>query len=309
MKRRIVLCASAAWLMAGLAGTGFAADTAQLLQKEITAAADRFEAAFTKRDAKALSELFTEDGEYVDDSGEVFHGRKAIAAEFNAAFQQLAEGSMSVEILSIRPIAPGVAVDDGIATFKPKNQGTQTQTRFTTTFVKQADGSWLRASIRELSAGEATPGERLKALAWLTGRWRQESDAGKVDTDWSWTDDKNFLLSRFSAIHPQTPSLEGTHRIGWDGEREQFKSWVFTSTGGHAEGYWSVDAGGKWTVTLEGVEPDGTRMSTVISYVRDGTDAMVISQERRTVGSITLPGFSHRMVRQPPAPSRPTAAR
>jgi uncharacterized protein (TIGR02246 family) len=309
MRRRIIVGAIASLFVANAAGGLLAADSPQVLQKEIAASADRFEAAFEKRDAKALSELFTEDGEYVDDSGTVFHGRKAIADEFTAAFQRLAPGSMSVEILSIRPIAPGVAVDDGIATFKPKDQGTQTQTRFTSTFVKQADGSWLRASVRELSSGEATPGEHLKTLAWLTGRWRQESDSGKVDTEWAWSDDKNFLISRFSATQPNAEPFEGTHRIGWDGEREQFKSWVFTSTGGFAEGYWTVDANGKWLVELGGIEPDGQRMSTVISYVRDGADAMVISQERRTVGSITLPGFAHRVVRQPPAPSRPTAAR
>jgi len=279
------------------------------LQKSITASADRFAQAFEKRDAKALSELFTEGGEYVDDAGIVFHGRKAIEAEFAAAFQVLPASSMSVELLSIRPIAPGVVVEDGIATIKPKDQGTVTQTRFTATFVKQPDGAWLRASVRELSSGETSPAERLKALAWLTGRWRQESDAGKLDTEWGWSEDKNFLVSRFSVIQPKVETVEGTHRIGWDGERGQFKSWMFTSTGGFAEGYWSVDAGGKWSVQLDGVEPDGRRMSTVISYVRDGANAMVISQERRTIDSVTLPGFAHRVVRQPPAPKRPTAAR
>ena len=160
-----------------------------------------------------------------------------------------------------------------------------------------------------MSSGDATPGERLKALAWLTGRWRQESDAGKFDTECGWSEDKNFIVSRFSVVQPKLETVEGTHRIGWDGERGQFKSWMFTSTGGYAEGYWSVNADGKWSVQLDGVEPDGQRMSTVISYVRDGADAMVISQERRTIGSVTLQGFAHRVVRQPPAPKRPTAAR
>jgi len=286
-----------------------AVDAPEDLQKALTAAAERFEQAFEKRDAKALSELFTENGEYVDDSGVVFHGRKAIEAEFTAAFEVLAPGTMSVELFSIRPISQGVVVEDGIATFQPKEQGARTQTRFTTTFARQQDGSWLRASVRELSSGAATPGERLKALAWLTGRWRQESDASKVDTDWGWSDDKNFLISRFTAVDQGIESLAGTHRIGWDGERGQFKSWVFTSTGGFAEGYWTVDADGKWSVQLDGVEPDGDRMSTVISYVRDGADALVISQERRIVGAEVLPGFTQRVVRQPPAPARPTAAR
>jgi uncharacterized protein (TIGR02246 family) len=308
MSWRIKVLASIAILVA-TGPRAFADDSSADLQKQITAAAERFQQVFEKRDAKALSELFTAEGEYVDDTGEVFHGRKAIEAEFAAAFQILPPGSISVELLSIRPIAPGVVVEDGIATIEPKDKGTQTQTRFTATFVKQSDGSWLRASVRELSSGDATPGERLKALAWLAGRWRQESESGKVDTEWGWSDDRNFLISRFSASQPNAATLEGTHRIGWDGERGQFKSWMFTSTGGFAEGYWSVDQSGKWSVHLEGVDPDGQRMSTVISYVRDGSDAMVISQERRTVGSATLPALTHRVVRQPPAPARPTAKR
>ena len=308
MNWRITLSVAVA-LLATASSPARADDSPEALQKNITAAAERFKQAFEKRDAKALSELFTLEGEYVDSDGVVFHGRKAIEAEFAAAFQTLAEGSMTAEVLSIRPVAAGVVVEDGLATIKPKNEGTATQTRFTTTFVKQSDGTWLRASIRELSSDDASPHERLKALAWLSGRWRQESDAGKVDTEWGWSDDRNFLTSRFSVVQSNAEKLEGTHRVGWDGERGQFKSWMFTSTGGFAEGYWTVNADGKWSVQLDGVEPDGQRMSTVISYVRDGADAMVISQERRTVGSLSLPGSTHRVVRQPPAPTRPTAKR
>src|SRR5436190_20961093 len=83
------------------------------LQKQISAAAERLHQAFEKRDAKAISELFTENGEYVDDTGEVFHGRKAIEAEFDAAFKILRASSISVELLSIRPIAPGIVVEGG----------------------------------------------------------------------------------------------------------------------------------------------------------------------------------------------------
>ena len=32
------------------------------------------------------------------------------------------------------------------------------------------------------------------------------------------------------------PVLSGTQRIGWDPLNRQFKTWIFDSEGGHAEG-------------------------------------------------------------------------
>ncbi len=210
------------------------------LQKGVAAAVQKFEQAFEQRDAKALAVLFTEEGEYVDAEGVVFHGRQVIANEFAAAFQVLPPGSMKIEVLSIRPVAQGVLVEDGVSTFVPKDPGTSSKTRFTATHVRQADGTWLRASVRELSAGDATPQEHLKALSWLLGAWRQESDSGKVDTEWKLSEDKSFLIGHFHSEQPG-PNLS-RERTAWAGMRNAGSS----SRGSSRRQVDSPRATGRW---------------------------------------------------------------
>jgi uncharacterized protein (TIGR02246 family) len=278
------------------------------LQTVVSSAAEKFAKAFAARDAKAIAALFTPEAEYVDSSGTVFHSRKAIEAEYAASFAATPPGKIDIEIISIRPVAEGLVVEDGVSVFQPTGEGPSSQTRYTATHVRQADGSWLLASVRELEPAAISPHDRLKSLAWLLGRWRQEGDGSLIDTEWKWSEDGSFLVSEFSAKQSSGDMLQGTQRVGWDGERQQFRSWVFVSTGGSADGWWTPGEDGTWSVQLNGVEPDGSRMATLLKYDRDGKDALVISQEQRVVNGQSLPAFSNRVVRQPPAPAK-TAVR
>src|SRR5262245_34434078 len=195
---------------AGLTVVSIAADVDPVaLQKSVTESADRFSAAFAKRDAKALAAMFTPQAEYIDSDGVVFHGREAIEAEFAANMAVRPAGELDIEIISIRPIADGVVVEDGVSTFRPKDEGIGSQTRYTATHVKQSDGKWLMASVRELESPEVTPHDRLKALEWLQGRWRQESDGSVVDTEWKWSEDGNFLLSEFASTQANGETMKG----------------------------------------------------------------------------------------------------
>lgn len=297
------LLAVAVW--AGLSVGLLAADPdAEALQKSVSEAADKFTAAFAKRDAKAIAALFTPQAEYVDSSGIVFHGREAIEKEFAASMELRPAGGVEVEIISIRPIADGVLIEEGVSTFRPKDDGPESTTHYSATHVRQADGSWLLASVRELESGVATPHDRLKELAWLEGRWRQETDGTSVDTEWTWSEDGNFLIGEFTSLQAGGETMKGTHRVGWDGERGQFRSWVFSADGGSADGWWTPGTTGAWSVQLSGVDPLGARMSTKVTYERDGADALVISLGDRVLAGESLPGISNRVVRQPPEPGR-----
>ncbi len=272
------------------------------LQKIVTAAADQFAKAFEARDAKMLAALFTVEAEYIDGDETVFHGRSAIEAEYTASFATDPAGTLDIDLLSIRPIAAGVLVEDGLSSFRPKASGPSVQTRYTATHVKQADGTWLLASVRELGSPIMTPHDRLEVLAWLVGRWREDVDGSVINTEWKWTEDGNFLVSDFSVKRLGDTEWKGTHRVGWDAERKQFRSWVFDSAGGAAEGSWCANEDGGWSVTITGIDPEGVRVSSVLSYLADGADAIVVAQEQRVRGGVTLPGTSHRVVRQPPTP-------
>lgn len=283
--------------------TVYAADKqAEALQKTVVEAGEKFAKAFAQQDAKAIAALFTEEAEYVDEAGTVFHGRGAIEDEFTADFAAAPAGSIALELLSIRPIAEGVVVEEGVTTFTPKEDGQTRHTRYTATHVRQKNGSWLLASVRELEAGAMTPHERLKALGWLIGTWHEEVDGTTISTKWDWSEDGNFLLSEFTIRRTGETVAQGTHRVGWDAERQQFRSWVFRATGAAGEGWWRVNEDGSWTVNLTVIDVSGVRSSSLVTYERDGRDTLVVTQAQIVHGGESLPGSSHRVVRQPPQP-------
>jgi len=281
-----------------------AASLAKVVDESVAA----YARAMSGSDAKSVGALFTAEGEYIDSDGVVFHGRAAIEGEFAAVLQVRPKGKIAVEVVSIRPIGAGLLVEDGVSTFTPEGEGAANRTRYSAVHARQPDGKWLIASVRELEFDAVTPHEHLKSLAFLLGNWRQESDGAVVDTEWTWSDDGNFLTSRFTSKQHTGEVIKGTHRVGWDGERKQFRSWVFGSDGSFGEGIWT-ESGRNWSVQLNGVTGTGGRLSSVVSYEADGKDALVISQSQRSAGGIALPSFSNRVVRQPPAPTKGVTTR
>lgn len=299
VSRRLVFV----WVVC-VASTLFAADPVPAdLQKIVANSVKQYVDAFSKRDAKALAALFTAEAEYIDASGTVFHGRKTIEAELKSSFDQDPAGTLAIEVTSIRPVAPGLLIEEGVSTFTPKEkEATAGRTRYTTAHVKQADGTWLIASVRELETAELSPHEQLKALAWLEGRWREEIGTDVVRSVWKWADGGNFLISEFSVASSGQPATKGVHRIGWDAERNQFRSWIFDAAGGHSDGWWTPAPDGSWSVQLSGVSASGVRRSSLVTYAKDGANAIVVTQEKHIQAGATLPDSSHRVVREAPEP-------
>lgn len=297
------------WISGGIAPVLAADVDPAALQRAIEATAEKYTQAYAQRDARAIGALFTAEAEYVDADGVIFHGREAIVAECEAGFAARPPGKIEIEILSIRPVTSNVVVEDGVSTFRAEGSDAQSQARYTATHVQQTDGGWLLASVRELSSAELSPHDRLLSLAWLIGKWQQDSDGSIVKTHWDWSPDGNFLISEFTTRTPEGSHLSGTHRIGWDAERKQFRSWLFSASGGAADGWWIPGEDGTWSVDVTGVDETGHRMSATITYIRDGADAMAISMSRRVLGGEPLPGYASRVVREPPAPGKMQASR
>lgn len=288
-------------LFLGVSGLAHADDASgPELQSIVEQSAKRFSQAFADRDAEAVAALFTDNAEYADASGTIFHGRAVIGAEFAAAFEADPPGTMAVDLISIRPVAEGVIIEDGVSMFTPEGGGPVSQTRYTATHVSQADGTWLLASVRELEAAKLTPHDRLRALEWLIGGWHEDVGGSVTSTEWKWSDDGNFLISDFAIRQASDVSWTGTHRIGWDAERKQFRSWIFESGGGAAEGTWRANEDGSWSLHMSGVDAQGVCRSSLLTYMQDGEDAIVVSQDQRIVGGVSLPGSVHRAVRKPP---------
>ena len=278
----------------------------QRLQAVAAESAKRYAKAFADRDAKAIAGLFTPEAEYIDATGTIFHGRPAIEAEYSATFAVEPPGTIEIELISLRPVAAGLLVEDGITTFRPKDGKVQSRSRYTATHVKQSDGTWLLASVRELDAAQITPHDRLQQLSWLLGRWHEELDGNVVTTEWKWSDNGNFLISEFTVRKSRDATWSGTHRVGWDAERRQFRSWIFESSGGASEGWWKLNDAGAWTIRLDGVDAAGVRSSSTLTYELDGARGLVISRGESVRDGVNVPGSTHRVVRQPPSPGGAT---
>lgn len=259
--------------------------------------------AFAKKDSKAIAALFTPEAELVTADGTIFHGREAIAAEFAAGFANRPKGSVSIEILSIRPVAAGILVEDGASTFTAEGSEARTATRYTATHVKQPDGRWLIASVRELEAAPATPHDRLQALAWLIGDWQEDKAGSTIRTSWNWDESGFYLMGNFQLLASAGSAATGSHRIGWDGERKQLRSWIFDSNGGFANGWWQMNEDGTWTLHLTRIDATGQRTASRLTYSSDGKDAMVVSLDQMIQDGAAVSGGMHRIVRRPPEPS------
>jgi uncharacterized protein (TIGR02246 family) len=269
--------------------------------------------ACTARDPKAIAELFTTKGEFIDADSNVFDSHEAIAGEFTALFEvNPRKNSMVIVAEEIREISPGILSVDCIATFSDSEGADEdrevTDIDFSALLVKQANGSWLFASIRSEGEGNVrTPHARLTRLAWLIGEWIDESAESTMHTTTRWSEDSNFIVSDFTIRVAGRKVMSGTQRIGWDGSLDKFKSWVFDSEGGHAEGVWT-EIEDRWVVKTTGVRPDGDACSATHTYEQTRPDTYLFSVTDRIVGNETAPDFTATVVRKPPEPEKATAA-
>lgn len=265
------------------------------------------------RDPKAIAELFTQKGEFIDADDNVYDSHEAIAGEFTALFEaNPKKNSVELTFDEIREISPGILSVDCTATFSDVERKDEDEDKdkdketvdvdFSALLVKQSNGSWLFASIR--SEGESsirTPHANLKRLEWLIGDWVDESDESTMYTSTRWSDDGHFILSDFMIHVAGRKVMSGTQRIGWDGSLDKFKSWVFDSEGGHAEGIWT-EIDDQWVVKATGVRPDGDACSATHTYEQKGPDSYLFSVTDRIVGDKTQPDFTATVVRKPPSP-------
>jgi uncharacterized protein (TIGR02246 family) len=273
---------------------------------EIRLMMQRYLQAFNRHDTAALASHWSESGESIDlDSGEKTTGRDAVAGVFATLFEQDARAAIDIDIESIQPIRNDVAVVDGVSLLS-FDDATTASSRFSAIVVRE-QGRWVLSSVREAAAStpQATrrPSAQLDQLEWLVGSWEDVSEDLVASTRCSWNAGRSFLTrshvfapeNRGTAAGDGIPALlpaDGSAReiseiIGWDPERRQIRSWVFTSDGRFAEGSWSR-AGDSWEVCYEGRGAD-TGTSCTFTISRLGPDEIVIRCEPSTLTDILPP--------------------
>ncbi|MBS0260397.1 MAG: SgcJ/EcaC family oxidoreductase [Planctomycetes bacterium] len=243
-----------------------AADDETADEQTIRKGAETFVAAYNKHDAKAVAALFAPKAEITDEQGNLVKGRDAIEQEYKSVFEDAPEGKIFIDIESVRVLTPNIAVEEGLVRSQPVPDGAEDVSSYIAVHVK-VEGQWMIGSVKDfaLETPKLTANDHLQDLAWLIGEWVEESPESVVHTLCDWHDNGNFLIQEFRVQISGQVAMSGTMRIGWDAVRKQFKSWVFDSHGGNAEGIW-IQAGDTWIVKSHGATAAGETASATYLY-------------------------------------------
>lgn len=227
-------------------------------EKAIRDALAGYSAAFSRGDAAAFAALWTPEAEYITAGGDRVRGREAIGKRVKEYLAANPGDRLRLTAGSLRFITADVAQVDGTAEVRGPS-GPPDINPYAATLVKR-DGKWLIDNVRDLSPPEgeapAPASERLKALDWLVGKWRESSAEITVEIGCRPDASKNFLLLDYAIRVQGKDAMNVSQRIGWDPQTGQFHSWIFDSEGGFAEGRWDRDGDG-WAIRQTGVLPDG----------------------------------------------------
>src|SRR5262245_10519705 len=138
-----------------------------------------FVEAFDKRDAKAVAALWTEDGDFTDDSGRVFSGRSAIEREYAAFFAAHPGVKLKLTIDSLKRAGPDTVIEDGRATLDPAPVGPPAVSKYLAIHVRSGNG-WLMSTVRDTRVDTPSGYRRVEDLEWLIGKWTAEERGAKT---------------------------------------------------------------------------------------------------------------------------------
>jgi len=274
--------------------TATADNTNQSLAEIRQQSAD-FVRAFNSGDAAAVAAFWAPDGEYTDEAGQRFVGRKGIQTEYATFFAAHPGRKIQITIDSLRLISDALAIEDGHSKLVPPPPGPPAGSRYTAVHLK-VDGRWLLASVRDARVASPSTYSHLKDFEWMIGSWtsneQSTSDIGNavtIDIQWGPNKSSVELTYRISGGGGDETAT-GRQIIAWDPETRHIQSWAFASDGGRSIGIWT-ERNGSWTVESSGILPDGSKTSSVNAFTRtgDAEPAMIWQSSRQTSGETALP--------------------
>lgn len=239
---RMVLWALAAGVIPACGTTDGGHDAR--LTAEIKKVADAYVSAFNRGDAEALADLWTEDGEFTDQtSGMVVKGRRRMLRVMKRLFSREQDMEAEIVSLAVQRMAPDVAVAQGLSRFTPKT-GPVEAAAVVTLYVKRG-GAWKISRVWQTELDPSPHYEQLTDLAWMIGEWSRQKDGRTIKNVCRWARDRNFITRSFQVSEAGGLVSRGTEIIGWDPADECIRSWTFDSRGGFAECVWEL-ADGHW---------------------------------------------------------------
>ena len=183
-RTRFVSCLASLLVVCTAAGVTADDQATPAAEAAIRANVDAFVKAYNARDAKAIAELFTPEGQLLDENDHTTHGRDAIEQAFASVFAASPQGRIEVHVGSIRLFGSALAVETGTTHVTDRPGAEPDVTRYTVVHTKSLDGKWQMAFARDTSLTQEGNARGL----FRTGRrhgdaWRKCSrSAGELRT-------------------------------------------------------------------------------------------------------------------------------
>lgn len=252
-------------------------------REAILKSGDAFSQAFEKGDAKAIAALWTDEGECHEIGGNVIQGRAAIEKAYAELFKDKAQGTIEVDVRSIRFPSRDTAIEEGFLRHTPSGPGLPSSTMYTASHVRE-DGKWLIAYSREYGGGQ----DRLGDLAFLIGKWEGRAKGQEISLSFERDGTAAFIIGKFTKKADGKVVGSGSIKIGLDAQRGQIRSWHFDDDGGHGQCLWVRDDD-RWALDAMGATADGTETDAVNILSRLNNDELTWRSIDRVVGGESLP--------------------
>ncbi len=264
----------------------------------IRAQSQAFASAFNSADPKAIAALWTESGDYTDETGRTLTGRDAIGQEYAAFFNAHPGVKIRLAIDSLKLLSADAAIEDGRAVLDPAPAGAPASSKYTAIHVK-VDGQWLMSTVRDSRIEQPSSYRNVADLEWLIGTWTAEEHGAKTESVCRWVAGKSFVERKYTITHADGSAASGVQLIGWNPQGGHVQSWNFSSDGGQAIGVWSPREGG-WSAEIRGVTGDGTPTTAVNTLTRLDDNAYVWQSVNRSAGGRSLPDTEEVVLKRNP---------
>ncbi len=259
-------------------------------------AALSFAETFNRGDAKAIAELWTTDGEYVDDTGRTYDGREAIEKGYADFFAANPKAKLRLVVESVRLLGDAAALEYGQAILEPSSGGVSTSSQYSVVHIK-VEGRWLMASVRDTHVDSGSTYEYIADLEWLIGAWTAEEHGVKTESVCRWIGDKSFVERKYTTTGTDGAESTGVQIIGWNAREGHVQSWNFSPDGAFAVGVWAPIEDG-WQASVDGVTVDGTATAAVTRLQRLDDNAYVWQSVGRSLGDTPLPDSDEIVMRR-----------
>jgi uncharacterized protein (TIGR02246 family) len=251
-------------------------------RQAIHQSAQAFVRAFNDGDARAVASLWTDQAEYVDESGAVLRGRAEIEKAYTELFKAHPKTRIDVRPQSVHFPSPNVAIEEGALTLTAPGAELPLTTAYRAVQVREG-GQWRIAFSQEWGANR----DKLEDLAWLIGSWVARPAGREVLLTFSWNEKKTLIRNHFTVKEGGKVTSSGTQTIAIDPRTGQLASWTFDDEGGRGEAFWFRD-GNRWVVDTAGVQPDGTETFAVNVITRLNDHELLWRSIDRAVGAVAV---------------------